>query len=331
MAVVVATDAPGCFGKLPGRGDFVRTPDQHALMLTLDRWAGGSIELLARNPDWKRLYDTALPMHFAFLGSRSRHGIGGHFVTSRDASHRRFPFLAATRFQTSAPLAFIGRSPLALSRLWSALGRFAREAVAADDPGDALRSLGDLRIAVSSDPQDYDAPFSDFADLQGMGALQRLLRETGHPRLRLDQVLPALGLLMQPLIVGGPGRIDKALALPLPRDTLYRPLVAAYWLDLIGGFLGRAEFELVLLLQEGDQSVAPRLLVGFNGADPRTLHAALDPQVAEDQIIRVADADWVQDELDGDYALNRLASFLGHDDLPLRLARGYFNETFLGT
>ena len=50
MAVVVATDAPGCFGKLPGRGDFVRTPDQHALMLTLDRWAGGSIELLARNP-----------------------------------------------------------------------------------------------------------------------------------------------------------------------------------------------------------------------------------------------------------------------------------------
>ena len=126
-------------------------------------------------------------------------------------------------------------------------------------------------------------------------------------------------------------RIDKALALPLPRDTLYRPLVAAYWLDLIGGFLGRAEFELVLLLQEGDQSVAPRLLVGFNGADPRTLHAALDPQVAEDQIIRVADADWVQDELDGDYALNRLASFLGHDDLPLRLARGYFNETFLGT
>ena len=48
MAAVVATDAPGCFGKLPGRGDFVRTPDQHALMLTLDRWAGGSIELLAR-------------------------------------------------------------------------------------------------------------------------------------------------------------------------------------------------------------------------------------------------------------------------------------------
>ncbi|WP_052101468.1 type VI secretion system-associated protein TagF [Novilysobacter arseniciresistens] len=330
--VAVDTGRPlGCFGKLPSRGDFVRTPDQHGLMATLDRWAGGGIELLARSPDWKRLYDSARPLHFAFLGSRSRVAIGGHFVPSHDASERRFPFLAATRIELTEPLAFIGRSPLALSRLWSGLARHGREAVAAEDAGEVLRALAEARIQASADPHDYDAPFDDFIDLQDIGMLQGLLRQSGHPQLQLRWVLPALGLLMQPLIAGGSGRIDKALSLPLPADALYRPLVAALWLDLLAGFLGRADFELVLFIRDGDDTGGPQLVVGFNGADPRTLHAVLDPQVADEHVIRVDDAEWVEDQVDGDYALNRLVSFVARDDLSLRQARRTFNETFLGT
>lgn len=320
------------FGKLPSRGDFVRTPDSHPLMVMLDRWAGQGLELLARDPGWKQLYDDAPAMHFAFLGSRSRLAIGGHFLPSRDSSQRRFPFLAATRIEVAQPLAFIGRSPMALSRLWASLARHSAQAVAADDASGPLRALAESRASINPDPQLYEAPFNDFVELQDIGSLQDLLRQSGHPELRLRWLLPALGLLLQPVVAGGSAQIDKALALPLPRDVLYRPLVAAFWLDLVAGFLTRVDVELALLVIEGSAMESrPRLLVAFNGADGRTLQAALDPQLAREQIIRVDDAEWVDDQIAGDYALNKLVSYLDRDDLSLRAARAIFNETFLGT
>ena len=218
-------------------------------------------------------------------------------------------------------------------------GAIRRAGGSAADAHETLRALTDSRIAIGSDPRGYDAPFDDFLALQDLGALQALLRQSGHAQLRLRWLLPALGLLLQPLLSGGAGRIDKGLLLPLPRDALYRPLVAAFWLDLVSGFLGRAEFELALLVDEGahdraagaDGSAAPQLVIGFNGADGRLLQAALDPQVGAEQLIRVADAEWVESQLAGDYALNKLASYIDRDELPLRLARRAFGETFLGT
>lgn len=331
MVVAETAFALSYFGKLPSRGDFVRTPENHQLMVMLDRWAGGGLELLATDPGWKQLYDEAPPLHFAFLGSRSKLAIGGHFLPSRDASQRRFPFLTATRFEVTQPLAFIARSPLALSRLWTSLARLGQQAVAAEDAGEVLRTLGETRVTISPDPQVYDAPFNDFIDLQDVGSLQDLLRQSGHPQLQLRLLIPALGLLMQPLVAGGAGQIDKGLALPLPRDALYRPLVAAFWLDLVGGFLGRSDFELMLLVRDGIGEVGPQLLIGFNGADGRTVQAALDPQIGAERIIRVDDAEWVDDQIGGDYALNKLVSYIERDDLSLRVARKAFNETFLGT
>ena len=350
MAVVDTSLPISYFGKLPSRGDFVRTPENQQLMVLLDRWAGQGVELLAQDPDWKQLYDRSAPLHFAFLGSRSKLAIGGHFLPSRDASERRFPFLSATRFEVAHPLGFVGRSPLALSRLWAHLARVGKQALAAQDAGDVLRELADGRIVVNPDPASYEASFTDFLDMQDMASLQDLLRQSGHAQLQLKWLLPALGLLLQPVLTGGASQIDKALALPLPRDGLYRPLVAAFWLDLVSGFIGRADVELAILIRDGVRApeggsagdgsrpaetarwdALPQLIIGFNGADGRTLHAALDPRVASEQIIRVDDADWVEDHVGADYALNKLVSYLQRDDLSLRIARKAFTETFLGT
>ena len=353
MAVVDTTLPVSYFGKLPSRGDFVRTPESQPLMALLDRWAGQGVELLAQDPGWKQLYDEAAPLHFAFLGSRSRLAIGGHFLPSRDASGRRFPFLSASRLEVVQPLGFIARSPLALARLWAQLARLGQQALAAEDAGEALRAIADSRIAVNPDHGVYTAGFDDFLDLQDIGSVQALLRQSGHARVQLKFLLPALGLLLQPVLTGGASQIDKALSLPLPRDPLHRPLLAAFWLDLISGFIGRADVELAILVSEGvlqrgidtqqmssdgtaydtaaRDSAAPQLIIGFNGADGRTLQAALDPRVAAEQIIRVDEADWVEDHVGGDYALNKLVSYLERDDLSLRVARKTFNETFLGT
>ena len=328
MASGIDTEWPvGYFGKLPTCGDFVRDGGHAPLMVQLDRWAEQAAELLSRDSDWKRTYDAASPMHFAFLGSRSRTGIGGHILASSDASGRRFPFMVATRFDVAQPLPFVARSSLALSRPWGGMARQARLAVAADDPAPVLRALAETRVSLSVEPTHYEAPFLDFLDLQDIGALDRLFDDAGHGG-RLAWTLPALGLLLQPVLTGGSAQIDKGLSLPLPRDPLYRPLVAAFWLDLMGGFLGRAAFELALVLPDEPK---PRLVVGFNGADGRTLHAAMDPRAAEEHLIRVDDAAWVEELVAGDYGLNRLVSFLDRDELSLRVARKVFGETFLGT
>ena len=133
--------------------------------------------------------------------------------------------------------------------------------------------------------------------------------------------------LLQPALAGAAMPIDKGLSLPLPRDALYRPLVAAFWMDLVSGFLARADFELAVLVNENGP---PRLVIGFNGADGNILHSVLDARAARGRLIEVDDAEWVEDQLSGDYALNKLASYLDRGDLSLRSARQVFRETFLG-
>ena len=319
----------GCFGKLPGRGDFVGGEESHQLMHVLDRWSGHALELMTRNPAWRELYDQAPPLHFAFLGSGNRVAVAGHFLPSRDASGRRFPFLLACRMEVARPLGFIGRSPLALSRPWSLMAALGREA--AQDAAPALRRIAATRIAIDPGARAWDAAFNDFLELQDVAALEALLEGPGGSRPCLRQVLPALGLLLQPVAAAG-GGVDKGLSLPLPVDPLYRPLVAAFWLDLVSGFLARADFELVLLQPADDTSGArrPRLLLGFNGADARTLQAALDPAAAAGHFIAIDDAAWVDGQLSADYALHGLASHLDHGDLALGTARAAFNRSFLG-
>lgn len=319
--------AASYFGKVPSRGDFVRTADNHQLMGLLDRWAGNSIELLSKSPDWKRLYDEAPDVHYGFMGSRSKLVVCGHFLPSRDASQRRFPLLSAIRVEVANPLGFIARSPMALSRVWSGLSRRAREAVEAEDAGGPLQALAETRHGLSVDPAAYTASFDDFVELQTIGSLQRLLRESGHDDVVMRRMLPALGLLLQPVLSGSGVSIDKALEFPLPRDPLYRPLVGAFWLDIVAGFISRGDFELAVLIRD---EAAPRMIVGFNGADHQTLRAALDPHFAAEHLIRMHNAEWVDEHLPNDYALNKLASYVDREDLSLKAARRIFGETFLG-
>ena len=87
------------FGKVPGRGDFVKGAGQHPLIGTLDAWVSGAMELLAEDPGWKAAYDAAGPIDFAFVGARSGVSVVGHLRPSVDASGRRFPFLAAAALE----------------------------------------------------------------------------------------------------------------------------------------------------------------------------------------------------------------------------------------
>jgi type VI secretion system protein ImpM len=318
------------FGKLPSRGDFVRSVHAAALTQVLDRWLSGGMELLAADARWKMLYDRAEPVQFAFLGSRHSRGLAGHLMVSQDASGRRFPFITATTFDSADPLPFLARSPMALARLWTLLDRNARQAHDAPDATPVLADWQEATLPAASEPGAYDASFDDFCEMQTVGTLQAMLTSSGHA-LNVRQLVLGLGLLLQPVMTSGETRLERGLLLPLPSEPLYAPVVAAFWLDLVAGFLSRASFELALFKPRVVDGQARYLALGFEGNSPRSLHALLDPEQLGDQYIDSRQAQWVEDLLGDDYAVNKLSSYLLQDGLSLRQAGLTFKEVFLGS
>lgn len=314
------------FGKLPSQRDFVKSTDNHQLLALLDGWAEQGLELLARDVEWKQHYDGAPQLSFAFVGSRSRVAVAGHFAPAHDASGRRYPFLTAARIEVSEPLAFMSRCPMALSGLWSDLATRTRQAIAADDALPVLNELGRARFAVQS-PARQDPGLEAFLDHHSLGSLRDDMYAAGHGAPRLDRAIPALGLLLQPLLTQPRADLGRGLSLPLPVDPLLHAPAATFWLDLVAGFLARGHYELAVMMHAGDR---PMMNLGFDGASGAGLHALLDPRVAATRNIDLTDPEWADDAVAGDPALGRLASYLAEDGLSLRRARDTFVETFFG-
>jgi type VI secretion system protein ImpL len=214
------------FGKIPSRGDFVRSTHHAAVTQTLDRWLTQGVELMSEDPRWKEVYDQAAPVRFAFLGVNSRAVLAGHLVASADASGRRFPFTVAGTFESGAangstsPLAFMARSPLVLARLWSRFDAIAKRAVAATEAAAVLAELNQMQLEVETSAQAHDPGFADFLEMQTLGPLEAMLRQAGH-ELSLRQTLLALGLLLEPVPASGSSTLEKGLCLPPPSDPLY--------------------------------------------------------------------------------------------------------------
>ena len=315
------------FGKLPSRGDFVRAAANPQLVDMLDRWLAQTIETMSADARWKIAYDAAPPLHFAFLGSRSKVVVAGHLVASRDSSDRRFPFIAASLFEVDEPLAFLARSPLALSRFWARLEPAMRAVAVSADAGPALETLAGIDARIETTPHAYDANFDDFTEMQSVGGLEALLRAAGHV-VSVRRLMLALGILLEPVLTSASPRLEKGLALPLPLDPIHRYLVATFWFDLIARFLARGDFELAVFMR--DEEGRPMLSLGFNGASARTLQGALDPEAGRAQNISPADADWVEAHVAATYGVKKFASYLERPQLSLRAARDSFCETFIG-
>lgn len=315
------------FGKLPLRGDFVRSANGGAVVNALDRWISESLERLAIEPDWKRHFDAFQAVEFAFVGSRSQNLVAGHMVGSRDSSGRRYPFLVAGRMQIADPLALLACLPVHLMPAWQLLDQLVRGAQGANSIEEAL-----TRIEASCMPAEHDfstsaATLAAYLDSVTISQLQTQLSDSGN-QLDLRQSIIALGLLLLPLLSSSAGAASKGLALPLPRDKREASFAAAFWLSCLAPFLARASHELALL--HVSLQGRPQLLVSFNGVSAATLEAVFDPARAFDTNIDLCEAEWVEDMVAGEYPLSKLSSYLEHPGLSLRQALTTFSEVFLG-
>jgi type VI secretion system protein ImpM len=312
----------GYFGKLPTRSDFVKAADNLALSSLLDEWLAEVMNVLSADPRWKLNYDAMHPLHFAFVGTRSRRAIAGHLAASNDSSQRRYPFLTMSSIEIDAPASFVPRSPLILAPLWEALHQLSASVLDAADPEASLQALSSTRIEISPGGEQHERSFLDFLDRHNIGALEAMLSNASVRRTIL-----AIGLLLQPVRRAGAERLDKSLVLPLPQTTRQRYLVAAFWLELIMPFLRQADFELGLFL--ADLREQPSLVIGFGGAAPETLAAIIDPQSAAEHQVSFDYAGWVDELIAGDASVQKLSAYLEQSQLSLRSAQALFHETFV--
>lgn len=319
--------AVGYFGKIPSRGDFVKGSDNPALIKVLDDWLAQAMDLMSADARWKLSYDAVAPLHFAFIGPRRRTAIAGHIVASSDQSSRRFPFMMMSSMEVADPGAFVPDAPLVLNRLWNRLESLSSGVMQAADAALPLQAAATHVIDVDLRATAYDAAFADFLDLQTIGALDTLLGQAGY-ECSARQMLLALGMLLQPVMASSSSRLDKSLVLPLPVDPMYRNLVAAFWMHLITPFLARADFELAMFITRMGQR--PALVLGFSGASPQTLQAIMDPQAGQERNITFDHVDWVEEQVDSDYAVKKLSTYLAQANLSLKSALDSLRSAFIG-
>lgn len=314
------------FGKVPSRGDFVRSAAHGTLIESVDRWQSQTMERLAIDPRWKLIYDAAPPVQFAILGTASQVGLTGHWLASQDSAGRRFPFIVACAFDLDQAREFADVAPLALSRLWARLGQVARVTHAATDLAHAQASL-QAPLAAELDVPAAGAALHDFMATHTVASLEQMLAASGV-RMSVRQAILALGLLLQPVMSQGAGRLNKALRLPLVGDAALRGLVASFWLSLVWGFFSRQEVELALHVVSHDG--VSQLVLGFQGASAATLSTVIDPHALDQQAVSVTDAAWVEPEIQADYGLRKLSHYLRDPGLSLAQALRTYREVFLG-
>lgn len=314
------------FGKVPSRGDFVRSAQHAQLITSLDKWQSQTMERLSPDPRWKLVYDAAPAVQFAILGTGSPVGLAGYWLASQDASGRRFPFVTAGAFDIAEPKAFARLGPVALGRLWARLEQIARVAHAATELEHAQASLQSA-LDIDVNPAAAQAALDDFLETHTVASLEQMLA-AGGARMSVRQAILALGMLLQPAMAQGAAKLGKVLCLPLVQDAALRGPVASFWLSLILGFFQRHQVELGIFVAQREGR--PHLMLGFQGASAATLHAVVDPAVLAEVSVSLFDSEWVEDEVAADYGLRKLSNYLRDPALSLSQALRTYQEVFLG-
>lgn len=315
------------FGKIPARGDFVKSATGIRVIALIDNWVAQGMEMLLAEPAWKAYYDRAGAIEFLFLGTRKKHAICGQLIASSDASSRRFPFIAATLFELDDALAFMPMSPLVLEQHASHLRGLVQHVAGTQDASEALASLNDVSLGPDVDWPRLTATYERHLASTSLDELAAILG-IGEDDSTVQQMILALGYLLQPVLTAYSVPPQKGLTLPLPRDAACLALARSFWLDLIATFLPRAEFEISIF--SCNHFGNPKLIVTFNGVPPNIYRALFNEQAAQECLIDIRQSAWVDEYAMQDLSTIKLSSYLSHGDLALQEVVQTFRQCFAG-
>lgn len=306
------------FGKCPARGDFVRSQGQHAMIKVLDEWAANSLDQLQASGAGFTAYDQMAGISFAFCNPKVPVALVGFLQRSQDASQRRYPLITGYRLQLKHPEQFVSVAPLHVSALWLDAQIRGRKTIDAQNAGQIISVLEQSGINTAA--HSYEPHLLSDHTINSFASLLKT------SQYKLVQSLIALGLLLQPIVSQGAKQLNKVLILPLAEGA-YTNHVAAFWLDLISGFIKRHNLDLSIMIWHQPQ---PILLVGFQGADILALTNMMQNNMAHDHWVHLSESAWVDHYLEHDAGLATFEQVLSDSYISLYEATKLFKQIFLG-
>lgn len=316
------------FGKLPCRGDFIRSTQLPELTQTLDAWLTGAMQQLAADPHWKTVYDQMPAIDFLIAGSNSDHVLPGIMLGASDASGRRFPFVRVGVFNRTEHVHELASLVPACSNFWRQLRSSTTSFLTAQDADTADAALHGLE-------QELPTPSFDVLQQQAHSQWQVFLNQTTLADLQsklsghdVRQAMMATGILLQPLLTADVATLQKGMRFPLPLEEPWLPMFAAVWLSLVDVFLERQAYEATLFVLRS--AGAAELLLVFSSGDAHALASVMDARSRSGFFVDLAHSEWVEEQINSDYGFRKLSNYLLQPQLSVQQALRSFREIFVG-
>lgn len=241
----------GCFGKVPASADFVSLNGAMPEVCEFDLWLQTSLGRMHTREDWRELFDE-LPVCFFSYRSRSGQWLLGGFISSRDASGRRYPFMVFQSIKVDPNDPFL--NPHTLCELFAGqIKPLLMQAAQGADVEQIFARLRTMRLWTSKDLDLYRRVHEKFLMDFNLRDVSRPLRHS-YPEFDTQSGLASLYRLRKSMKTNEPA----AISLPLPAESGLKRPMADMWCTLLSRLRAKAGMPDVSVLV--DSFMRPGLL-----------------------------------------------------------------------
>lgn len=316
------------FGKVPCRGDFVKSSHNPELVKRLDTWVSKAVGEVAKDPHWKQIFPDGKGVDFAIMGSKDKLMLTGSVRHSRDSSNRLYPFVAASTYEVSEPANHIPLAPLLFNSYWNTLDLWLKQSFNQDDGAGFVKTLDTFPLEQNVfDAVEDTETLRKYMQWNKLSDISKSL-QFGVNILQFERIVIALGVLFHPLLSGSTLALEKGIRLPLPADSKAKKKCASFWLSLLMVFFKRTDREVCVFFPKGEGD--NYMLVGFESGSEHLLASLLDNRLQSNYFVSLEAPVWVDSESDEDYAIAKLKGYLKQPQLTLEQLFITYSETFTG-
>jgi len=310
------------FGKLPSRGDFVRSKSHLNETKAIDDWVSQAV---ANASGWLEdrywLHDSPV-ISFSHINTATKRIITGVLIPSHDSSQRHYPLIGFGICYLDKPKTWMNYLPIKSLAPWDSAYQVLTIARDQTDNVVAIKALSECDMPIDSHASTH------YYDFINTTTLERIAQLLSQSKAQLIQQIIAMGLLFLPTLSKGFNGFNKTLYWSLTADKSSAIQLATFWHDLLHGFYRSHELCFNTYLFSGGERY--RMVLSFSEPNGQLLSQlpTLD-NALPDGWISMDDSDWTEGYIADDIGLSRFQKLLQSEQLNLYDARQLFKQIFL--